>query len=135
MLLDRRPLRTKQHRRGFEACDLLGPNNELIHVKRADRSAPLSHLFSQGVVSTETLKYEADARAALVKMVRQRRPGHPTDLDFRPRKVVYAVALDSGRPLTAGSLFTFSQVALCTAAVKSPRADGIDVEVVGIRFH
>jgi len=134
VLLDRRSLKTRQHRRGFEACDLLGPNNELIHVKRADRSAPLSHLFSQGVVSAETLKYEADARAALVKMVRQRRPGHPIDLDFQPRKVVYAIALDSGRPLTAGSLFTFSQVALYTA-VKSLRAEGIDVEIVGIQFH
>lgn len=132
VLLDRKLLKTRQHRRGFEACDLLGPENELIHVKRADGSGPLSHLFNQGVVSADALKHEADAREALVQVVRQQRPGHPIDLDFRPRKVVYAIALGSGRPLTAQSLFTFAQVALYRA-VKSLRAEGIDVELVGIR--
>ena len=33
-------------RSSLEICDLLGPENELIHVKRAKGSAPLSHLFS-----------------------------------------------------------------------------------------
>ncbi|MEV4759883.1 DUF6119 family protein [Micromonospora sp. NPDC049559] len=131
VMLDWTLLRTAQHGRGFEACDLLGPDNELIHVKRADRSAPLSHLFAQGMVSVDALTHEADAREALVWTVRQRRPGHPIDLNFRPRKVVYAIMLDPGRPFTAGSLFTFAQVALYRA-VKSLRADGLDVEVVGI---
>jgi len=34
----------------LEICDLLGPSNELIHVKRAEGSAPLSHLFSLGLI-------------------------------------------------------------------------------------
>jgi uncharacterized protein (TIGR04141 family) len=44
-------------RSSLEICDLLGPDNELIHVKRAKGSAPLSHLFSQGLVSAQTLRY------------------------------------------------------------------------------
>lgn len=51
--------------------------------------------------------------------------------DFRPRTVVYAIALSAGRTLTVDSLFTFAQVALCQA-VKTLRAEGVDVEVVAI---
>jgi uncharacterized protein (TIGR04141 family) len=130
VLLDRKLLRPTQHRRGIEACDLLGPNDELIHVKRADSSSPLSHLFAQGEVSVDALKYEPDAREALVEMVR-RQPGRDIALDFRPRKVVYAIALGSGKALTVKTLFTFAQVALYRA-MKSLRNEGIEVEVVGI---
>ncbi|MEV0805035.1 DUF6119 family protein [Micromonospora sp. NPDC050200] len=130
-LLDRRLLRTGQHHRGIEACDLLGPDDELIHVKRAKGSSPLSHLFAQGEVSVDALRYEADARAALVKMVRQQPSARAIGLDFRPRKVIYAIALGSGKALTVDSLFTFAQVALYRA-MKSLRNEGVEVEVVGI---
>lgn len=39
----------------FEFCDLLSNDKHLIHVKRWDRSSTLSHLFSQGTVSANTL--------------------------------------------------------------------------------
>lgn len=41
VLLDKHFLRTAQHSRGpgIEACDLLGPDMELIHVKRAAKKA------------------------------------------------------------------------------------------------
>ncbi|MFI7605872.1 DUF6119 family protein [Micromonospora sp. NPDC049366] len=130
-LLDRRLLRTNQHPRGIEACDLLGPNGELIHVKRATGSSALSHLFAQGAVSVDALRYEADARNALVEMVKRQPSGRVIDLNFQPRKVIYAIALGSGRPLTVDSLFTFAQVALYRA-MKSLRNEGVDVEVVSI---
>ncbi|MGW3606525.1 DUF6119 family protein [Micromonospora sp. NPDC005161] len=130
-LLDRRLLRTSQHHRGIEACDLLGPDDELIHVKRAKGSSALSHLFAQGEVSVDALRYEADARAALVEMVRRQPSGRVIDPGFRPRKVIYAIALGSGKPLTVKSLFTFAQVALYRA-MKSLRNEGVEVEVVGI---
>ncbi|MEU5725013.1 DUF6119 family protein [Micromonospora sp. NPDC047738] len=128
-LLDRRLLRTAQHHRGIEACDLLGPDGELIHVKRAKGSSPLSHLFAQGEVSVDALRYEPDARAALVEMARQQ--GRTIDLDFRPRKVIYAIALASGRAVTVDSLFTFAQVALYRA-MKALRNEGVEVEVTCI---
>ncbi|MET8280290.1 DUF6119 family protein [Micromonospora sp. NPDC005174] len=130
-LLDRKLLRTRQHPRRIEACDLLGPNNELIHVKRATGSAALSHLFAQGAVSVDALRYEADARTALVKMVKRQPSGRVIDPAFQPRKVIYAIALGSGKPLTVNSLFTFAQVALYRA-MKSLRNEGVEVEVVGI---
>ncbi|MEU8425095.1 DUF6119 family protein [Micromonospora sp. NPDC048835] len=130
-LLDRKLLRTDQHHRGIEACDLLGPGDELIHVKRAKGSSALSHLFAQGEVSVDALRYEADARSALVEMVERQPSARVVDLDFRPRKVIYAIALGSGKPLTVDSLFTFSQVALYRA-MKSLRNEGVEVEVIGI---
>lgn len=73
VLLDQKLLRTNQHHRGIEACDLLGPDGELIHVKRADRSSLLSHLFVQGVVAADALQYDQSARAA----ARDGRPSAP----------------------------------------------------------
>jgi uncharacterized protein (TIGR04141 family) len=50
--LGRDPVRASLHcEHSFEACDLLGPGNELIHVKRARGSSPLSHLFSHPRIS------------------------------------------------------------------------------------
>lgn len=131
VLLDKRLLKTCQHPHGIEGCDLLGPNNELIHVKRADRSSLLSHLFQQGEVAVDALRNERDARVALAKMVRAADPSRAFTDSFKPKKVVYAIALASGKTLTAKTLFTFSQVALYRA-VRRLRSDNIDVEVVGI---
>ncbi|WP_326564001.1 DUF6119 family protein [Micromonospora peucetia] len=131
VLLDKKLLRTAQHRRGIEACDLLGPDGELIHVKRGSSSAPLSHLFAQGITSVDALRYEKDARTRLIEVVRQQPNGRDLGRDFRPRKVVYAIALGAGRAVTADSLFTFAQVALYRA-MKTLRSEGVEVEVVGI---
>jgi uncharacterized protein (TIGR04141 family) len=130
-LLDKRLLRTRQHPYGIEGCDLLGPDNELIHVKRASGSSPLSHLFYQGEVAVDALRHERDARSAFARMVRAADPRRAFPSSFKPRKVVFAIALTSGKPLTAKTLFTFSQVALYRV-VRRLRSDGIEVEVVGI---
>lgn len=131
VLLDKRLLRTRQHPYGIEGCDLLGPDNELIHIKRADRSSLLSHLFQQGEVAADALLHERDARGALAKMVRTADPDRVFTAAFKPKKIVYGIALASGKPLTAKTLFTFSQVALYRA-VRRLRSNNIDVEVVGI---
>ncbi|MET7471663.1 DUF6119 family protein [Micromonospora sp. NPDC005686] len=131
VLLDKKLLRTEQHPRGIEACDLLGPNGELIHVKRASGSSPLSHLFAQGVTSFDALRYDAQARTRLRDLVRAQPGGRDLPEDFRPRTVVYAIALSGQRAVTVESLFTFAQVALYQA-VKTLRTEGVDVEVVAI---
>ncbi|MEU5372275.1 DUF6119 family protein [Streptomyces sp. NPDC005951] len=129
--LDRGLIRTAQHPHGFEAADLLAEDGTLIHVKRAASSAPLSHLFAQGRVSAEALRFDAEARAEFVHRVRERRPGHPVGEEFTPRRVVYAISLKSGKALTTTNLFTFAQVSLLQAT-RALRAQGIDVSVVGI---
>ncbi|MFI7511032.1 DUF6119 family protein [Micromonospora aurantiaca] len=131
VLLDKKLLRTRQHPRGIEACDLLGPNGELIHVKRASGSSPLSHLFAQGVTSFDALRYDNQARNRFRDLVRAQPGGPDLPEDFRPRTVVYAIALSAGRTVTVDSLFTFAQVALYQA-VKTLRTEGVDVEVVAI---
>ncbi|MFG2054201.1 DUF6119 family protein [Micromonospora sp. NPDC048930] len=131
VLLDKKLLYTAQHPRGIEACDLLGPAGELIHVKRASGSSPLSHLFTQGVTSFYALRYDAEARARFLELVRQQPNAPDLTEDFRPRKVVYAIALKSGRTVTVDTLFTFAQVALYQA-MKTLRTEGVEVEVIAI---
>ncbi|GLF94656.1 DUF6119 family protein [Streptomyces yaizuensis] len=129
--LDRRLIRTTQHPHGFEAADLLAEDGTLVHVKRAASSAPLSHLFAQGRISADALRFDPEARTEFVRRVRERRPGHPVDDGFTPRRVVYAISLKSGKALTTENLFTFAQVSLLQAA-RALRAQGIEVAVAGI---
>ena len=130
--LDRSMVPCDLHPRGFEACDLLGPEGELIHVKRADSTAPLNHLFAQGILSAHTLRFDATARRRLGQIVGERASGRDFSVDFQPRKVVYAISLRSGKPLLVENLFTFAQVTLLHA-VTALRNVGIEVAVVGIR--
>jgi uncharacterized protein (TIGR04141 family) len=118
-------------RSSLEACDLLGPGNELIHVKRASGSAPLSHLFFQGLVSAETLMASAAAREQFAAAVAALPRGRVLPEPFRPRKVVYAILLENGRQLSADTLFPFSQASLAHAARTLGMYD-IEVEVIGI---
>jgi uncharacterized protein (TIGR04141 family) len=118
-------------RSSLEACDLLGPGNELIHVKRASGSAPLSHLFFQGLISAETLMASAAARQQFGSAVAALPRGRVLPEDFRPRKVVYAILLENGKELGADTLFPFSQASLAHAARTLGMYD-IDVEVIGI---
>ena len=118
-------------RSSLEACDLLGPDNELIHVKRASGSAPLSHLFFQGLISAETLVASATAREQFATAVAALPRGRVLQEAFRPRKVVYAILLENGKQLSADTLFPFSQASLAHAA-RTLRMYDIEVEVIGI---
>jgi uncharacterized protein (TIGR04141 family) len=114
-----------------EICDLLGPDNELIHVKRASGSSPLSHLFAQGLVSAQTLLFSPDARERFVAKVKRLGKGRTIRPDFIPAKVVFAILLKKGERLTAATLFPFSQVTLAHAS-RILQSHQIDVEVIGI---
>ncbi|MGH3319258.1 MAG: TIGR04141 family sporadically distributed protein [Streptosporangiaceae bacterium] len=131
--LDRKKVRNPLGRTsGVEICDLLGPDDELIHVKRAERSAPLSHLFAQGLVSAQTLINSSDARARFVDRVRDEGKGRVVPPDFVPKKVVFAILLKGGEQLTPDTLFPFSQATLAQTA-RILRSYQIAVEVMGIR--
>ena len=131
--LDRNTVRAGLHQEhGFEACDLLGPGNELIHVKRARESSPLSHLFSQALVSAQALATSAQARAVFTAKVRAHPKGRDLPADFQPKKVIFAILLKNGQSLTPDTLFPFSQVTLATTALELESRYQIPVEVVGI---
>lgn len=119
-------------RSSLEICDLLGPGNELIHVKRAKGSEPLSHLFSQGLISAQSLV--AGPSAVLERFVRTVAGlphGRTLSADFKPTKVVFAILMENGKQLSPDTLFPFSQATLAHAA-RILGTYGIDVEVTGI---
>jgi uncharacterized protein (TIGR04141 family) len=119
-------------RSSLEICDLLGPGNELIHVKRAKGSAPLSHLFYQGLNSAQSLiAGPALVRDQFADSVASAPRGRVLPRDFKPAKVVYAILLENGRRFTPDALFPFSQATLAHAA-RILHAYGIAVEVIGI---
>ncbi len=54
-LLDQKLVRLNGASSPFEFCDLITPENHIIHVKKYSSSSVLSHLFSQAYVSAEAL--------------------------------------------------------------------------------
>ncbi|WP_214103526.1 DUF6119 family protein [Acrocarpospora catenulata] len=134
LCLDRHLIRTTFHTgNGFEACDILAPDNTLIHVKFARSASTLSHLFHQGVASAQALLHSDEAlnrfRSLVQSATHGRRKVPPT---FRPHKVIYAIHLKTGALLTPDSLFPLARVALANAA-RLLKTYGIEVEVIGIR--
>ncbi|MGW1097584.1 DUF6119 family protein [Streptomyces sp. NPDC002455] len=129
LCLDKKLLYTVQHPRGFEVCDLLGPDNELIHVKRMDGSVSASHLFNQAIVSVEALRRQPDALTRMQEVVRRESRGNRVmSSDFRPRKVVLAFG---GRAATPRALFTFSQVTLARCAQRLAELE-VELEIIEI---
>jgi uncharacterized protein (TIGR04141 family) len=41
---------------------LSGPAGQFVCIRNADSTAPLNHLFAQGLVAIETLRYDHEAR-------------------------------------------------------------------------
>lgn len=70
LLLDAKIRRPGGASSGIEACDLLTTHGEFIHIKRKSSSATLSHLFSQGSVSAQTLLDDSVFRAELEGLIR-----------------------------------------------------------------
>ncbi|ATY16271.1 hypothetical protein CU254_10370 [Amycolatopsis sp. AA4] len=118
LCLDKDFASTPLHPR-FELCDLLGPEDELIHVKWLGRATAASHLYTQALVSAEALHDEPEALAQLADKVSTLDPGRT--LGGAPDTVVLAAA---GRAWEVDELFTLSQVALLRLdrAVRSLRA-------------
>src|SRR2546421_3687368 len=95
-----------------EFCDLLLPDSTFVHVKRADGSQSLSHLFAQGSTSTVLLaRNDERFRADLHKILATRAPRHPVRATLRPTGVVYAIGTRSGLSVH-DALFTIAKVAL-----------------------
>lgn len=116
--LDRKLVRTPAHKRGFEACDLLGPSGELVHVKAVSSrtgSGPLSHLFAQGIVAVDSLTDRATWHR-FVDLVREQHPDRADGLGARPRTLVFAMHRSDGL-LTPDRLFTFARSELASASI------------------
>ncbi|NBE95088.1 hypothetical protein FE391_18685 [Nonomuraea sp. KC401] len=118
----------------FEICDLLGPQNELIYVKRALNSLPLSHLFNQAIVAVDLLVNVPEVRMAFSAAVREHGRNRLLSDDSFPWKVVFALAGEVGKVLTPESLFPFSQITLVQAS-RAIRSLGVVTEMIGIEIE
>ncbi|HEY3563270.1 MAG TPA: TIGR04141 family sporadically distributed protein [Amycolatopsis sp.] len=103
--LDRDLAKTPFNRR-LELGDLLGPGDQLIHVKWLFQATAASHLFVQAGSASWSLRAEPEALEQLRAKVRAADPERELKA---PSSVVLAVA---GRPWTVEKLFTLSQIGL-----------------------
>ncbi|MBB5957839.1 uncharacterized protein (TIGR04141 family) [Saccharothrix tamanrassetensis] len=106
LCLDKSLAHTPMHPR-FELADVIGPKDEVVHVKWLARATAASHLFTQARVSAWAQRLEPEALEQLdakVHLIDDRRR-----ITKRPRVVVLAVA---GRQWDVEQLFTLSMVDL-----------------------
>jgi uncharacterized protein (TIGR04141 family) len=129
VLLDKNMVRTERFRGGgLEIADALGPSGQFICVKKADSTAPLNHLFAQGRVAIETLRYD---RAAAEKFLAKLAPDYPLGALFDAPVVVFGIMLNDGKPITTNSLFPFAKISLLQAA-RALEGMGAHLEIVSI---
>lgn len=101
-------------------------------LENIEGSAPLSHLFWQGLISAQSLVAgPPSVLDRFVSTVAKLPGGRSLTTDFKPTKVVYAILLPKGKQLTPDTLFPFSQATLAHAG-RILGTYGINVEVVGI---
>ena len=117
VLLDKDTVRTRRLRGGgLEIADALGPSGQFVCVKKADSTAPLNHLFAQGRVAIETLRYDHEAREKFLVKLQQLAPGRPLDTSFSTPVLVFGIMLKDGIPVTVDSLFAFAKISLLHTA-------------------
>lgn len=79
--LDKKLIKTKMASSSIEICDMLSSNKKVIHVKsNKGGSSSLSHLFSQGFISAETLLSDREFRKSARKKLKE----ISSDLDLIP---------------------------------------------------
>lgn len=108
----------------LEPCDFFSGNKEFIHLKDGHSSGPISHLWSQGVVSAEALVSDAEFRKKLRAKVRgfgrgfeAHLPKSGEKLAREDYKVVFGIMRKPYADGTLGLPF-FSKVSFQTAAVR-----------------
>lgn len=131
---DRVEIRIPRQRTPIEACDVLG-DHALIHVKRRTSSGTLSHLFAQGRVSAEALRWVPEVRE---QMRAHLDSSHPlaASIPFdepgqREWAVVFAVLAKNAAGLP-GDLPFFSKLNLVRTA-RDIRRVGYDVKFSAIQ--
>ena len=133
VLLDKNTVRTKFFRGGgLEIADALGPSGQLVCVKKADRStAPLNHLFAQGRLAVETLRWDKAVREKFMAKLRGLAPDCLVDTLSSAPVVVFGIMLKDGAPITVDSLFAFAKVSLLHTATML-EGMGARLEIVSI---
>ncbi len=110
-LMDEKMIYTRRGK--VEFCDLFSDQKRMIHAKRHASSAPLSHLFSQGVVSAGLFHGDAAFRRLVNDElpVSHRLSDPDASIDPQAYEVAYVILGGTGRPIPF-----FSMVNLRNAA-------------------
>lgn len=121
----------------LEPCDFFSSANEFIHLKDGHSSGPISHLWSQGVVSTEAFVSDPVFREKLRDKVKSFKRGFETQLPRKTEKinrsnykVVYGIMR---RPYADGTLGIpfFSKVSFQAAAQRIQQFDiAVSIEII-----
>lgn len=119
----------------LEPCDFLSDKKQFIHLKDGHSSGPISHLWSQGVVSAEAFVSDKGFRQKLRAKVRSFGRGYETHLPKSTDRLVrddYQVVYGVMRkPYASGDvgLPFFSKVSLQSAAERITGQFGIPVAI------
>jgi uncharacterized protein (TIGR04141 family) len=116
-----------------EICDVLTKDGHFIHAKKRGRSSTLSHLFAQGVTSTELLLRDERFRKDATKKVKEVNAEFAKAIPSQPGardqiRVAYVILSRGQRPDRPYGLPFFSMVSLKSAAERLGGV-GIDVSV------
>lgn len=120
-----------------EICDVLTKDGRFIHAKKRGRSSTLSHLFAQGVTSTELLLSDETFRKDATKKVEEVNAEFAKAIPSLPGardqiRVAYVILSRGQRPDRPYGLPFFSMVSLKSAAERLGGA-GIEVSVKEVK--
>lgn len=136
-LLDGALARCRGTSSGIEPCDLLTEDGVMIHLKRRDSSAKLSHLFAQARISAEALMEDSGFRQECRRKIAERKPGFeeiiPLDQPDPSRFhiVLGFLGIDNDTLRSPSGLPFFSQLNL-VRSIQAIRARGFVVSVCGV---
>jgi len=129
-LMDRKIVQIGGPYQKIEFCDLYSASKDVIHIKRYGGSSVLSHLFSQGLVSGETFRSDADFRRDVNQLLPE--SYRLNDIEHPPNssdfQVVFAIVSDAPGDLT---IPFFSRISIKHAA-RRLQAFGFRVAVAKI---
>lgn len=114
LLMDGKLIKTSDGKM-VEACDLFATGGQLIHVKRYNGSATMSHLLAQGTVSAELLNGDSVAKEDFCAKVGTTTGHLAWPAQGAPAIVTYAIIVPEATEVPSG-LPTFTKVNLRDSA-------------------
>lgn len=136
LALDSRRISMKENgyaRSNLECCDFIDRNANFVHIKSAESSSKLSHLWTQAQASASLWNTSLEYRRAVFRIIDSEKPDlakalfHSEDYLLKERPTVVFSILSKKFRATE-DLFLLSKLALFTA-VKSIEQHGFNVKV------
>lgn len=115
----------------FELCDILVRDGSFVHVKKYSGSAPLSHLFNQGLTTAQLVRSDSDFLAKANVRIAQEcsEHGEYSLTSMEPKEVVFGIITKDtqDRP----NIPFFSKITFC-AVKRQLEMMNVDVSIAAI---